>query len=60
MRKVRDHDHPRQSPNTEAAMHLNQIPAAEEREKIEGELMKIDIALSFFEKELSSRPTVSK
>ena len=40
--------------------HLNQIPAAEEREKIEGELMKIDIALSFLEKELPSQPTVSK
>ena len=40
--------------------HLKQILGAEEREKVEGELMKIDIALSFLEKEAPSQPTVSK
>ena len=40
--------------------HLKQILGAEEREKVEGELMKIDIALSFLEKETPSQPTVSK
>ena len=35
-------------------------PNAEERDWIEGELMKIDIALSFLEKETPSQPTVSK
>jgi hypothetical protein len=40
--------------------HLKRIVGPEEREKIEGELMKIDIALSFLEKELPSQPTVSK
>ena len=40
--------------------HLQRVVGPEEREKIEGELMKIDIALSFLEKELPSQPTVSK
>ena len=40
--------------------HLKQILGAEEREKVEGELMKIDLALSFLEKEAPSQPTVSK
>jgi hypothetical protein len=38
-------------------------PSAEEREWIEGELMKIDIALSFLDelpKDLSRRPQLSK
>jgi hypothetical protein len=39
---------------------LKERPSAEEREWIEGELMKIDIALSFLEKEAPSQPTVSK
>ncbi|MBT1512743.1 hypothetical protein KIP88_19775 [Bradyrhizobium sp. SRL28] len=42
---------------------LKESPSAEEREWIEGELTKIDIALSFLddrEKELASQPTVSK
>ena len=38
---------------------LKASPAAEEREWIEGELMKIDIALSFLEKVSPSQPTVS-
>jgi hypothetical protein len=42
------------------ADYLKRVLGAEEREEIEGELMKIDIALSFLEKELPSQPTVSK
>jgi hypothetical protein len=40
--------------------HLKRIVGPEEREKIEGELIKVDIALSFLEKESSSQPTISK
>jgi hypothetical protein len=39
---------------------LKANPSAEELEWIEGELMKIDIALSFLEKVSPSQPTVSK
>ena len=38
---------------------LKTNPSAEERDQIEGELMKIDIALGFLEKESPSQPTVS-
>lgn len=37
---------------------LKTNPSAEERDWIEGELMKIDIALGFLEKESPSQPTV--
>ncbi len=37
---------------------LKESPSAEEREWIEGELMKIDIALGFLEGESPSQPTV--
>ena len=39
---------------------LKTSQSAEEGEWIEGELMKIDIALSFLEKESPSQPTVSR
>jgi hypothetical protein len=39
---------------------LKTNPSTEEREWIEGELMKIDIALSFLKRESPSEPTVSK
>jgi hypothetical protein len=35
-------------------------PSVDEREWIEGELMKIDIALGFLEKEPPSQPIVSR
>lgn len=37
--------------------HLKRAIGAQEREKIEGELMKIDIALGFLEKEGTNQPT---
>jgi translation elongation factor P/translation initiation factor 5A len=40
--------------------HLKRIVDPEEREKVEAELTKIDIALSFLEKEMPSQSTVSK
>jgi hypothetical protein len=43
--------------------HLKQALGAEQREKIESELMKIDIALGFLDdlgKEIPTAPTVSK
>lgn len=39
---------------------LKESPRAEEREWIEAELMKIDVALGFLEKNPQSQPTVSK
>jgi len=35
-------------------------PSAEQREWIEGELMKIDVALGFLEKDSASQPTASR
>ena len=40
--------------------HLKRTLGAEERERIEGELMKIDIALGFLEKESPSQTNVSR
>ena len=49
---------PRRSDTLES--HLKRIVDPEEREKVEAELTKIDIALSFLEKEMPSQSTVSK
>jgi hypothetical protein len=39
---------------------LKRVAGAQERERIEGELMKIDIALGFLEKETPDRPAASE